>query len=152
MIEERISLDGEPGTIEKTNKEGKDRLLIYNNLALLSRFDNGGIYNIDSPEDNVTYDYLAELKGMAVKVALTNTEYMRYKYRPDLLSYDRYGTPWFDFVLLAINDVISPKYFTKKKVYVIPDDNMDLLIGEIYNAETSYLEFNRSSYGGGNGI
>lgn len=143
-MEDRKELEDE-GTIEGTIEKGKNVLLIYNNLALLRRLINND-YNIDSPEDNVIYDYLSELKNATIKVELSNAQYLKYKYRPDLLSYDMYGTPIFEYVILALNDIISPKYFTKKKIYMIPEEYMDMLIGEIYDAEKDYITFNRNKY------
>lgn len=143
-MEDRKELEDE-GTIEGTIEKGKNVLLIYNNLALLRRLINND-YNIDCPEDNVIYDYLSELKNATIKVELSNAQYLKYKYRPDLLSYDMYGTPIFEYVILALNDIISPKYFTKKKIYMIPEEYMDMLIGEIYDAEKDYITFNRNKY------
>lgn len=143
-MEDRKELEDE-GTIEGTIEKGKNVLLIYNNLALLRRLINND-YNIDCPEDNVIYDYLSELKNATIKVELSSAQYLKYKYRPDLLSYDMYGTPIFEYVILALNDIISPKYFTKKKIYMIPEEYMDMLIGEIYDAEKDYITFNRNKY------
>lgn len=143
-MEDRKDLEDE-GTIEKTIEKGKNILLIYNNLALLRRLINND-YNIDCPEDNVVYDYLYELKNASIKIELSNAQYIKYKYRPDLLSYDMYGTTIFEYVILALNDIISPKYFTKKKIYMIPEEYMDMLVGEIYDAEREYITFNRGKY------
>ena len=104
-------------TIEDTNEAGKEITLSFINMAILNKLKIEGTDDtIDVPETNVCYDYLKELLAVADKIELSDEEYAKYKYRPDILSYDLYGTTTYEFILLAINKIISPKYFTKKKI------------------------------------
>ena len=38
---------------------------------------------------------------------MSNEEYRRYKYRPDLFAYDVYGKTDYDFVILLVNGIKS---------------------------------------------
>ena len=110
------------------------------------KFDSEGENKIDVPYDNILYMYLDELKSLSMKVKLNSTEMDRYKYRPDLLSYDLYGTTQYDYILLALNDIISPKYFDKEIVNIIDADYIELIVSSITDAEDEYIQLNRSQY------
>ena len=134
-------------TIEDTNEAGKEITLSFINMAILNKLKIAGTDDtIDVPETNVCYDYLKELLAVADKIELSDEEYAKYKYRPDILSYDLYGTTTYEFILLAINKIISPKYFTKKKIYVIDSEYIEEVLTDIYNAEQEYLTLNRADY------
>lgn len=135
-------------TIESTITAGKTKNPnLYNNLSILTRMnDKDGENKIDVPYDNILYMYLDELKSLSMKVKLNSTEMDRYKYRPDLLSYDLYGTTQYDYILLALNDIISPKYFDKEIVNIIDADYIELIVSSITDAEDEYIQLNRSQY------
>lgn len=135
-------------TIESTITAGKTKNPnLYNNLSILTRMnDKDGENKIDVPYDNILYMYLDELKSLSMKVKLNSTEMDRYKYRPDLLSYDLYGTTQYDYILLALNDIISPKYFDKEIVNIIDADYIELIVSSIADAEDEYIQLNRSQY------
>lgn len=134
-------------TIEDTIETGNEITLSFINTAILQKLEIADTDDtIDVPETNICYDYLKELLAVASKIELSDDEYEKYKYRPDILSYDLYGTTTYEFILLAINKIISPKYFTKKKIYVIDSDYIEEVVTDIYNAEQEYLTLNRSDY------
>ena len=64
--------------------------------------------------DNVLYDYLEEIKSKAVDYTFSDSEYMKYKYRPKLLAYDIYGSTELYFVILAMNNTCNIKDFNKR--------------------------------------
>ena len=134
-------------TIEDTISTGNEITLSYINTSILSKLEIEDTNDtIDVPEYNVCYDYLKELLVVADRIELSDAEFDKYKYRPDILSYDLYGTTTYEFIILALNQIISPKYFTKKKLYIIDSEYIEELIIDIYNAEQEYLTLNRSNY------
>lgn len=146
MDEVRDSVE-DVATIEETIENGNEITLSYINTAILRKLQMDGTDDsIDVPDNNVCYDYLRELLAVADKIELSDDEYAKYKYRPDILSYDLYGTTTYEFILLAINKIISPKYFTKKKIYVIDSEYIEEVLTDIYNAEQEYLTLNRADY------
>lgn len=146
MIEERNPLEDEY-TIEGTIQKGREITLLYNNLSLLTRLsDEEGKNKIDTPMENIIYDYLDELKKVSMMIQLSDEEFLRYQYRPDLLSYDMYGTMTYDYIILALNDIISPKYFTKKKLLMIPSEYIENILSDIYSTEKEYIDYNRAHY------
>lgn len=146
MDEVRDSVD-DVATIEETIENGNEITLSYINTSILRKLQMDGTDDsIDVPDTNVCYDYLKELLAVADKIELSDDEYAKYKYRPDILSYDLYGTTTYEFILLAINKIISPKYFTKKKIYVIDSEYIEEVLTDIYNAEQEYITLNRADY------
>jgi hypothetical protein len=134
-------------TIETTIQSNKDFANDYTKSAILTRLTNNGDTDIiDVPYDNALYMYLDEMKSASKTITLSNSEYERYEYRPDLLSYDMYGTTEYYYVLLALNDIISPKHFTKKKIKVIEPEYITTLISLIADSESEYINLNRSIY------
>ena len=55
----------------------------------------------------------------AITVVLTDEEYLRYKYKPRVLSKDLYGTYDLHYLLLKLNNITSVIYFdfTELKVF-----------------------------------
>lgn len=113
----------------------------YNKFCLFDK-SSDGLNNIISY--NILNDYLEELEKMSVTVSLTNEQYLKYKYKPKLLSYDIYGSQELYFVILYINNIASPKEFDMKKIKMIRSDVMAQAMSDIYNAEKEILENNRS--------
>lgn len=140
-------------TIEDTIDAGNEITLSYTNMSILSKLKIEGTDDtIDVPEYNVCYDYLKELIAIADKIELSDDELAKYKYRPDILSYDLYGTTTYEFIILALNQIVSPKYFTKKKLYIIDSEYIEEIMTDIYNAEQEYITLNRASYDSESGI
>lgn len=136
--EDRIDFK-DTNTVKGTIDEGlSTTLLTYYSTSLLEKID-----NIEYSSHNIIYDYLPELEALCHLVQLTDLEYLKYEFRPDLLSYDIYGTLDYDFIILALNDMLSPKDFTKRKLKLLTSSNMNITINKIYNAEQQYLIKNR---------
>lgn len=126
-------------TVKATIDAGaSSTILSYYNTSILDKIE-----DIEYSSHNIIYDYIDELEEMCYTVALTDLEYIKYEFRPDLLSHSIYGTSDFDFVILALNGMLSPKEFTKKKIKMLSSDAMTDVINRIYNAEHSYLIKNR---------
>lgn len=128
-------------TISDFINQNSSEVITYNSLSIIQRLD-----DIEYPYHNVIYDFLDELIQLSQLVTLNSTEVARYKYRPDLLSYDLYGTDKYDFILLAINNIESDKYFDKEMIKVLYPEHMKEAINLIYNSQSNYLNMNREQY------
>ena len=99
-------------------------------------------------EESLIYYYIKELKSTCVKVnSLTLEEIAKYKYAPDLLSYDIYGTTSLDFVILLCNGIIDPKEFDFKRSYLMLPraSSIATMLSAIYNSESKWLEINKNN-------
>ena len=144
---EDFPVNNDDNTIETTIQNNRDYPTNYSNLSILALLKNNNDEDsIEVPYDNALYMYLDELKNASMLVSLDDGQYTRYKYRPDLLSFDLYGTMEYDYVLLALNDIISPKYFDKKVIRVIHADYIQQLVSLIADSESDYIQLNRSTY------
>lgn len=123
-------------TIEDFIIEGKAVTITYDNLAYIERISNGSYM----PIFNVLDDYMAELNSITVTVELTDDELIRYAYKPKLLANDIYGNPELFFVILLINGICDVKEFNMKKIKMISQDNMNLALTLIYNAEKKMID------------
>lgn len=125
-------------TIEELIDAGSNDTVTYSNFSLLER-----INDIEIPTENIIFDYLTELKAVSVNVNLTESEYLKYKYKPKLLSYDVYGTTEAYFIIMAINNIIDVRDFTMKRIKMIKSDLMNEIIGYIYNSNYNMIRANR---------
>lgn len=116
--------------------------LTYKNFAILEKYN-----NIEYLDHNLIDDYLTEFLSVAVELVLDDSQFIRYKYSPDLLSYDVYGTTQLDFVILALNDMVDPKEFTKKKIKMLYNSAIKELMSYVYNSNSGYVELNRQING-----
>lgn len=141
-IPEREELDDQ-NTIEGTVAAHKAIPVAFTELAIHDKLADGD-NTILVPSNNAIYMYLDELKNASFPVQLTDEEFLKYKYRPDLISYTMYGSDVYEYVILAINDMISPKYFDKSLIYVIDPEYMEELISMIADAENEYIQLNKA--------
>lgn len=129
-------------TIEETIEKGEEIEITHYNMSILRLLDN----DIEYATTTIIDDYLSELKMISKEVEMTNPQFRRYKYRPDLFCYDMYGSKDLDFVLLAINGINDAKEFDRKKIKFIPKDTLFEVLSYIINAEAEYIENNRDRY------
>ena len=113
--------------------------LTYRNFSILEV-----INGLELLDHNLIEDYLPELESLCVEAPLTHEQYIRYKYAPDLLAYDIYGSTQLDFVILYANGMIDPKEFDLKVVKLPYASKMIAFLDAIYNSESDYINFNRS--------
>ena len=92
---------------------------------------------------NVIDDYMDELLSICIDVDLTREQYVRYKYSPDLLAYDIYGSTQLDYLIMQINGVIEPRDFNFKKLKLPYASQLSAFLNSVYNSETTYLQYNR---------
>lgn len=132
-------------TIDDTITEGKQIEFTDYNMSLLRSLDTED-GRIEYPYTSILEDYLDELKNMCDKYEMTDEQYRRYKYRPDLFSYDIYGRSDYEFVILLVNGINVEKNFNKKTVNYIDPDNIDTILSYIRNASEEAFNRNRDAY------
>lgn len=121
---------------------GRQDELTYGNFSTLFRKSDTFSYS----DQNILDYYIDELKSICKKVTkLTTDDIAKYKYSPDLLAYDLYGSTQLDFILLLCNGIIDPKEFDFKNSYLLvpPYEDLYNLLSSIYNAENTWLTENK---------
>lgn len=68
---------------------------------------------------NVIEDYIPDLKEMALKVVLTDDEYLKYQYNPKWLAYDVYGATELYYIILMLNNIGSIIDFNTKTLLMM---------------------------------
>ena len=121
---------------------GKNVDISFYNSSILEVLSN----NTEVTIHNVFNDYKEELIAGSVDIVLTDKEYNTYKYNPRSLSYTLYGYTDLYFIIMMLNDIISVKDFTKRKIKVLSPNNLELL-GSIINAEKVLIKYNRDEIG-----
>lgn len=119
----------------------------YSKFSILSKASANVTNPILYPEYNVIYDYEEEFKALAQYVSMTDSEFLKYRYKPKLLSYDLYGSTELYFVILYLNGMYSIKEFNRRNIKLLRKNHMSELLEAIYNAEKNYISSNRSSIG-----
>ena len=139
-----------------TNKNDPSLTYTLDDFIAMQMSDNMTYYNfsivevINSVEHlniNLVEEYSSELKSQALQVELTDEEYKKYKYCPDLLAYDIYKSVQLDFVILILNDMFDSKEFTNKIINLVPASVLQQFLNEIYGKESGWIQQNRADYG-----
>lgn len=99
--------------------------------------------------DNVIHTYMDEMKKKRKIVSVTESERIKYAYKPKLLAYDVYGSTELFFILLALNGMCNMKQFdlVERKFFALTPQDCAQFMSDIYNAEGDYLKLNRTSLG-----
>ena len=116
--------------------------MTYYNFSILEV-----INGVEHLNHNLIEDYLEELKSACITVDLTLDQYKKYKYFPDLLSYDVYGSVQLDFIIMLLNDCIDPKEFDKKTVILPYASVLASFLNTVYSKAQLYIEENRVKFG-----
>ena len=97
--------------------------------------------------DNILYTYMDEMKQKRKLVSVTESERIKYAYKPKLLSYDIYGSTEVFFLLLAMNGMFNMKQFdlSEKKFFALTPQDASIFSSDIYNAEYQYLTLNKTT-------
>lgn len=130
-------------TLQDFIEYGKQDDMTYENFSIL-RVHN----DIRFVEQNILDFYLEELQKLCVKVTdISQDEILKYKYSPDILAYDIYGSTQLDFVVLYSNNMIDPKDFNFKSKYLMLPRKQILkeFLSSVYNSEREWININRSS-------
>lgn len=126
---------------EFINMQSSDELT-YRNFSILEKS-----HNLEILDHNILSDYLPEIQPYLLDVTFDHEESRRYKYSPDLLAYDIYGSVQLDFVVMFFNGVIDPKEFDFNTVKLLYRSQLKALLDEIYKSEADYLKLTRSDNG-----
>lgn len=113
--------------------------LTYYNFSILEV-----INNVEHLDINLIEEYIEELKTQSVYIELSDDEFKKYKYNPDLLAYDIYGSVQLDFVILLLNEMCDPKEFTNKTLRLTKNSILNTFLGEVYSKEQGWIKQNRS--------
>ena len=112
--------------------------ITYNNFSIYGKIDGQKIL-----ESNILDEYIDDLVSLSKIVKLSSDEYIKYKYAPDLLAYDVYGSVQLDFVILAVNDMIDPKDFNLKRLKLPTSTILKTMLNEIYSVNAGWIGKNR---------
>lgn len=87
--------------------------------------------------------YMRDLKDTCIQIPIENITFeqkAKYKYQPDLLAYDIYGSTQLDFVVLLCNGIIDPKEFDLKCAYLSLPRRSALirLMSNVYRSEKKW--------------
>ena len=116
--------------------------MTYYNFSIIEIID--GVYHLDT---NLVEIYLEELKSKCITVKLSEEELKKYRYNPDLLAYNLYGSVQLDFVILLLNDMYDPKEFDKYTIILPHSSTLSTFLNEVYSKEENYIEENRAAQG-----
>ena len=127
-------------TLSDFIKAGRGDQLTYSHFTISEE-----INNISIPSHNIISDYMDELKKLCIQIPkenITAEQYARYKYNPDLLSYDIYGTVQLDFIVLYCNNIIDPKEFDlhNKYLYLPRASVLQDFLSNVYSADYNVLK------------
>ena len=125
-------------TVEEFISRKFEDELTYRNLSIVDYAD--GIELIDR---SLISEYLPLLEGACISYTFSTAEYRRYKYSPDLLSYDLYKTTQLDFLLMMLNDMIDPKDFNLKRLKLPTSTILKTMLNEIYSVNAGWISKNR---------
>lgn len=93
---------------------------------------------------NLLYDYEDEISALAVTVRLSDTEQIKYKYKPWLFGYDLYGSAETQFIIMMLNGIIDPKEFDFSRVKALRPSDLQNLLNRINSVNEEYINNNRS--------
>lgn len=115
--------------------------MTYRNLSILRHQ-----FGIEFAEDNIIDYYMGELKSICTAAdEIDFSERVRYRYAPDLLSYDLYGTTQLDWLIMLCNGIIDPKDFDMKAnvIYAPTRTTLKKFLSRVFNAEGNWIDINR---------
>lgn len=98
---------------------------------------------IEFVDHNLFDEYIDVIDRLSVNTELTDEEFKKYKYAPDLLAYDIYGSVQLDYFILLMNNMVDPKEFCRKNIKMMRTSVLQALMNEVMQANTGYIEQNR---------
>ena len=128
-------------TVEEfVNRKYEDELT-YRNFSIVEYAD-----DIELIDRNLIGEYLPEILANCDMYKFTIQEYRKYKYAPDLLSYDLYHTTQLDFLLMLVNDMIDPKEFNLKRIKLPRVQVLNRIFSDILSVNSGYIDQNRADF------
>lgn len=111
----------------------------YQTFSLIELLSTDNDTDIEFPAYSVLNDYYNDLKKLCVTVSFNEKEYFRFRFKPKILADYLYGNGELSFLILILNDMISPKDFDLKTVKLISRQNLIDALTLIRSAETSFI-------------
>jgi hypothetical protein len=87
-----------------------------------------------------------------IDVTLDRDEYVKYKYAPDLLAFDVYGSVQLDFIILYMNGIIDPKDFDFKTLKLVRSSILKDFLNHVFSSQRYILENNKYENGVPNNV
>lgn len=94
---------------------------------------------------NLLYDYEDELNDIAVILQLTEKEKSKYRFKPDLLAFDIYGSTECKFIIMMLNNIIDPKEFDFNRVKVIKPYELGTILNRMQAVNEEFMNNNRAN-------
>jgi hypothetical protein len=132
-------------TLEDFVEAGENDEVTYTRFSIIRELN-----GIKYASYNILDNYLDELKKICVRIPkenITVQQLSRYKYNPDLLAYDIYGSTQLEFVVLYCNGIIDPKDFDfhTRYIYLPKASILREFLSSVYTADydtvASSIEF-----------
>lgn len=114
-------------TIQDVINAGKELKLCNRELSLKSVITNSSDEKFIINITNLFEQYYEILLENTVVVTLTDDEYLKYRFKPKVLSFDLYGTIELHYLLLRLNNVYSVINFDFTELRVFNTNILDLL-------------------------
>lgn len=114
-------------TIQNIIDHGKHLKINNSELSLKYVINNSANEKFIINITNLFEKYYELLLDNTVIVVLTDEEYLKYRFKPKVLSYDLYGTMELHYMLLRLNYVYSVTNFDFKEVRVFNTNILSLL-------------------------
>lgn len=112
--------------------------MTYYNFSILEVIN--GVEHLDI---NLVEEYIDELKELCISLQLSTAELSKYRYNPDKLAFDVYGSVQLDFVILLLNDMYDPKEFNKVSIILPRASDLKTFLNSVYSKEYGYILQNR---------
>lgn len=113
--------------------------LTFRNFSIIEVID-----GIEMLDHNLVEDYLEELDSICAELDLDDESYKKYRYAPDLLSFDLYGSVQLDFIILYANGMVDPKEFDSRRIKLPYASKLKTFLNSVYNSNINYLRQNRA--------
>jgi len=99
------------------------------------------------PDKNLFEIYMRYIRMYVGTYKVSPAEQRYYRYRPQLLSLDVYGTPALDWLILMLNDrECASKFYLKNTVRLIPVDSINNVYDTIVTKSSDKLKANWNRY------
>lgn len=127
-------------TIQDIISAGKELKICNRELSLKSIVTNSADEKFIVNIANLFEKYYEILLDNTVIVVLTDEEYLKYRFKPKVLSYDLYGTKELHYMLLRLNYVYSVINFDFKELRVFNTNILNLLNEIMILENENYIE------------
>jgi hypothetical protein len=127
-------------TIQDIISAGKELKICNRELSLKSVMTNSANEKYVVNITNLFEKYYEILLDNTVIVVLTDEEYLKYRFKPKVLSYDLYGTKELHYMLLRLNYVYSVINFDFKELRVFNTNILNLLNEIMILENENYIE------------